>query len=100
MSEAADVIFASLKQASQSGAPLYLQLRRSIEDAVNRGLIGPGDIAVFTSMCMCWSGYLSTHASMMDSLHCKDLIGKAIISHTIGGLCAGMAAHWFFLLLT
>ncbi|MBQ4424441.1 MAG: hypothetical protein II882_01745 [Lachnospiraceae bacterium] len=66
----------------------------------NRGLIGPGDIAVFTSMCMCWSGYLSTHASMMDSLHCKDLIGKAIISHTIGGLCAGMAAHWFFLLLT
>ena len=43
MSEAADVIFASLKQASQSGAPLYLQLRRSIEDAVNRGLIGPGD---------------------------------------------------------
>lgn len=43
MSDAADQIFATLKQSSQSGAPLYLQLRKSIEDAVNRGLIGPGD---------------------------------------------------------
>ncbi|MBZ9677946.1 GntR family transcriptional regulator [Mesorhizobium sp. ES1-1] len=43
MSDAAEQIFATLKQSSQSGAPLYLQLRKSIEDAVNRGLIGPGD---------------------------------------------------------
>ncbi|TIW15609.1 MAG: GntR family transcriptional regulator, partial [Mesorhizobium sp.] len=43
MSEAADQIFATLKHSAQSGAPLYLQLRKSIEDAVNRGLIGPGD---------------------------------------------------------
>lgn len=67
--------------------------------ASNR-LINPGDIAVFTAMCMCWSGYLSTHASMMDSLECKDLIGKAIVSHTIGGLCAGISAHWIYVLLT
>jgi len=40
---AADQIFAMLKGASQSGAPLYLRLRKSIEEAVNRGLIGPGD---------------------------------------------------------
>ncbi|MDG4873483.1 GntR family transcriptional regulator [Mesorhizobium sp. WSM4935] len=40
---AADQIFAMLRESSQSGAPLYLQLRRSIEEAVNRGLIGPGD---------------------------------------------------------
>ena len=63
-------------------------------------LIGPNDIAVFTAMCMCWSGYLSTHTSMMDSLNCKELIGKAILSHTIGGLCAGVAAHWIFVLLS
>lgn len=62
-------------------------------------LIGPGDIAVFTAMCMCWSGYLSTHASMMDSLGCKDLIGKAITSHTIGGLAAGISAHWIYILI-
>ena len=40
---ATDQIFAMLRESSQSGAPLYLQLRRSIEEAVNRGLIGPGD---------------------------------------------------------
>ena len=43
MSDAADQIFATLRQSGHGGAPLYLQLRRSIEDAVNRGLIGPGD---------------------------------------------------------
>ena len=64
------------------------------------GLVQPGDIAVFTAMCMCWSGYLSTHASMMDSLKCKELIGKAILSHTVGGLCAGVAAHWIYVLVT
>ncbi len=63
-------------------------------------LIGPGDIAVFTAMCMCWSGYLSTHTSMMDSLDCKELIGKALLSHTIGGLAAGIAAHWIYVLIS
>ncbi|MCH5278841.1 MAG: hypothetical protein J1E60_03535 [Christensenellaceae bacterium] len=54
------------------------------------------DIAVFTAMCMCWSGYLSTHVSMMQSLGRADLSGKAIVSHTIGGLFAGVAANWLF----
>ena len=47
-------------------------------------------------MCMCWSGYLSTHASMMQALKRPDLTGKAILSHTIGGLAAGIAANWLF----
>ena len=67
---------------------------------IRQGLIGPCDIAVFTAMCMCWSGYLSTHTSMMDSLGCKELIGKAIGCHTLGGFCAGIAAHWIFELLS
>ncbi|MBQ1326020.1 MAG: hypothetical protein IIY52_08435 [Solobacterium sp.] len=66
---------------------------------VAKGLAGANDIAVFTAMCMCWSGYLSTHASMMDTLHCRELIGKAVLCHTIGGITAGAAAHWLFLLL-
>jgi hypothetical protein len=37
---------------------------------------------------------------MMDSLECKPLIGKAILSHTAGGLCAGIAAHWLFVLFS
>ena len=65
----------------------------------SRGLLAAGDVAVFTAMCMCWSGYLSTHTSMMDSLHCKELTGKALISHTIGGIAAGFAAHWIFILI-
>jgi hypothetical protein len=57
------------------------------------------DIAVFTAICMCWSGYLSTHVSMMDALKCNRFTGKAILCHTIGGLCAGIAAHWLFTLV-
>ena len=65
-----------------------------------QGLAGGNDIAVFTAMCMCWSGYLSTHISMMSSLKCSHLVGKAILCHTIGGLCAGVSAHWVFTLLS
>ncbi len=61
-------------------------------------LIQASDLAVFTAICMCWSGYLSTHVSMMEVLGCREHTGKAIISHTIGGLCAGVAAHWLFVL--
>lgn len=61
---------------------------------------GGNEIAVFTAIGMCWSGYLSTHISMMDSLHKRELTGQAIISHTIGGLIAGMAAHFSFLLFS
>ena len=64
------------------------------------GLIGINDLAVFTAICMCWSGYLSTHVSMMEVLGCREHTGKAIISHTIGGLGAGVAAHWLYMLLS
>mgnify|MGYP006924685256 FL=1 len=47
-------------------------------------------------MGMCWSGYLSTHVAMMDALGSKELTGKAILSHTIGGVAAGMAAHFLY----
>lgn len=64
------------------------------------GLLQGGDIAVFTAMCMCWSGYLSTHVSMMERLGCSHLTGKAILSHTVGGLCAGIAAHGLWVAAT
>ena len=63
---------------------------------ISRGLVNVNDLAVFTAICMCWSGYLSTHVSMMEVLECREHTGKAILSHTIGGLCAGVAAHWLF----
>ena len=67
-----------------------------VKELAEAGSVTAHDIAVFTSMCMCWSGYLSTHASMMQSLKRPDLTGKAIASHTIGGLTAGVAANWLF----
>lgn len=64
------------------------------------GIIGPNEIAVFTAMGMCWSGYLSTHVAMMDTLEARELTNKAIISHTIGGFMAGVSAHFIYLLFT
>ena len=63
------------------------------------GLIDGNAIAVFTAMGMCWSGYLSTHTAMLDSLGYRELTSKAIIAHTIGGLCAGVLAHWLFVVM-
>lgn len=67
---------------------------------ITEGIINTNAIAVFTAMGMCWSGFLSTHAAMLDSLGYRQLIGKAIGAHTIGGLCAGIAAHWLYVLLS
>lgn len=64
------------------------------------GLIDGNAIAVFTAMGMCWSGYLSTHTAMLDSLGYRKLTSKAILSHTIGGLAAGISAHWIYVLYT
>lgn len=70
-----------------------------VADMAGRGIISGNDIAVFTSICMCWSGYLSTHIAMMDALDTKEMTGNAIICHTIGGLCAGFFAHLIWTLL-
>jgi hypothetical protein len=66
---------------------------------ITEGIIDNNAIAVFTAIGMCWSGFLSTHAAMLDSLGYRKLIGKAIGAHTVGGLCAGIAAHWLYVLL-
>ena len=67
---------------------------------IDNGIINSNAIALFTAMGMCWSGYLSTHTAMLDSLGYRKLIGKAIGAHTIGGLCAGIAAHWIWVLFS
>lgn len=62
------------------------------------GVIGANEIAVYTAMGMCWSGYLSTHVGMMDALGVRQLASKAIASHTVGGIVAGIVAHYGYLL--
>ncbi len=71
-----------------------------VPEMVSAGTAHANDIAVFTAMCMCWSGYLSTHVGMMSALKVPHLTGKAIISHTIGGLCAGVAANLLYQLVS
>lgn len=67
---------------------------------IAHGWIDGNAIAVFTAIGMCWSGFLSTHTAMLDSLGYRDLTPKAITAHFIGGLVAAVAAHWMFFLFT
>ena len=71
-----------------------------IPGLVASGAATANDIAVFTAMCMCFSGYLSTHVAMMSVLKFPKLTGKSILSHTIGGLCSGISAHLIFTLVS
>jgi len=67
-----------------------------IPNFIQAGWIDGNAIAVFTAIGMCWSGYLSTHTAMLDSLGFRNLTSKAILAHTIGGIAAAFAAHWTF----
>lgn len=71
-----------------------------VPEFINGGYIDGNAIAVFTAIGMCWSGYLSTHTAMLDSLGYRQLTSKAILSHTIGGLVAAIVAHWVYVLFT
>ena len=69
-----------------------------IPEFISSGWIDGNAIAVFTAIGMCWSGYLSTHTAMLDSLGYRQLTSKAILSHTIGGLVAAIVSHWVYVL--
>ena len=71
-----------------------------VPNLLRENLISANEIAVFTAMGMCWSGYLSTHIAMMDALKMRNLTNSAIVSHTIGGLVAGISAHFIYLLVS
>ncbi|MCK9224729.1 MAG: hypothetical protein M0R46_12950 [Candidatus Muirbacterium halophilum] len=65
---------------------------------MTKNIITGNEIAVFTAMGMCWSGYLSTHTAMLDALNKRYLTSRALFSHTIGGLSAGISAHYLYVL--
>lgn len=70
-----------------------------VPNFIAQGWIDGNAIAVCTAIGMCWSGYLSTHTAMLDSLGYRDLTSKAIGAHTVGGLVAGFIAHWLYVLI-
>ena len=64
------------------------------------GILNGNAIAVFTAIGMCWSGFLSTHTAMLDSLGYRKAISKALGAHTVAGLCAGIIAHFAYMLFS
>ena len=64
------------------------------------GILDGNAVAVFTAIGMCWSGFLSTHTAMLDSLGYRKVISKALAAHAVAGLCAGIIAHFVFLLVS
>lgn len=68
-----------------------------VPNFIEQGWMDGNAIAVCTAIGMCWSGYLSTHTAMLDSLGYRELTSKAIISHTFGGLTAAVVAHLLYL---
>jgi spore maturation protein SpmA len=71
-----------------------------VEEFLAKGYINVKDIAVFTAIGTTWSGYLSTHVGIMDSLNSRALTTKAILAHTVGGLVSGIVANYLFILVT
>lgn len=67
-----------------------------VPNFITQGWVDGNAIAVFTAIGMCWSGFLSTHTAMLDSLGYRELTSKAITAHTIGGVVAAIAAHFIY----
>lgn len=86
-----DLVAFPITALGSAGAALGL-----IENFMVRGIIDSNAIAVFTAMGMGWSGYLSSDAATLDSLGYRTLVPKAFLSTFIGGICAGVIAHWVF----
>ena len=68
-----------------------------VPNFISQGWVDGNAIAVFTAIGMCWSGYLSTHTAMLDSLGYRELTPKAILSHTVGGIVAAVVAHLLYM---
>ncbi len=64
------------------------------------GILDGNAVAVCTAIGMCWSGFLSTHTAMFDSLGFRKGISKALGAHAVAGLCAGVIAHFLYLLVS
>ena len=62
-----DAIAVPITALGSSGAAIGM-----VSQMTKDGKIFANDIAVFTSICMCWSGYLSTHIAMMNALDRDD----------------------------
>ena len=70
-----------------------------IPEFTGKGIIDGNAVAVFTAMGMCWSGFLSTHTAMLDSMGYRHLLTRDFLCQILGGICAGVVAHWAYVAL-
>lgn len=66
---------------------------------IDEGLMNIKDVAVYSAMAITFAGFLSTHVGMMDSIGMRKLTTKAIVTHLIGGLVAGVVANYLFMII-
>ncbi|CAM3850520.1 nucleoside recognition domain-containing protein [Parendozoicomonas haliclonae] len=90
--EAAELVAFPVTSLGAVGAAMS-----TVQAFIVKGIIGGNEIAVFTAMGMCWSGYLSTHTAMLDTLGHRSLTSKALLAHTVGGVVAGVTARYLYL---
>lgn len=67
---------------------------------IDAGFADARTVAAFTGMAICWSGFLSTHVGMLDTLHQDNHVKQAIGYHLIGGVLAGVFANYLYLLVS
>ncbi len=69
-----------------------------VPEFLENGIVGAKEICVFTAIGICNAGFLSTHVGMMDGIKERGLTNVAIVTHFVGGCCAGVSGHVLFLL--
>lgn len=90
----AELIAFPVTSLGSVGAALSL-----LPEFIKNGFITGNEVAVFTGMGMCWSGFLSTYTAMYDTLGIRQCLGRAILSQIAGGVTAGMMAHFLWVLI-
>ncbi|QMU08539.1 CD0519/CD1768 family membrane protein [Levilactobacillus suantsaii] len=58
------------------------------------GTIGMHDMTVYFAIAWCWSGFLSAHASIADTMKTREITTFAMFAQLIGGLVAGVVANY------
>lgn len=67
---------------------------------LDAGLANAHNVAVFIGIGICWSGFLSTHVGILNTLKQDHFIKASIGTHLLGGLCAGVIANYLYLLVS
>jgi len=65
-----------------------------------RGSITENDVAVFSAIGICWSGFVSTHPSMLDAIGCRNLTVTSMSIHFFAGIAAGVVAHYTYFVIS